>query len=93
MKELEYLSEIWYAGCLDMCLVVSERISNLDKYFLVKKMLKVEEKCHEITGLTIYIWSFKTWKFLLDSFINGWKCLIFVITNGLISEILAEKTY
>ena len=35
MKELEYLSEIWYAGCLDMCLVVSERISNLDKYFLV----------------------------------------------------------
>ena len=64
MKELEYLSAIWYAGCLDMCLVVSERISKLDNYFLIKKLPEVDDLGREKTGITVCkntLESYNTW--------------------------------
>ena len=59
MKELEYLSENLCAGCLDICLEVSEGISNSEHFLWVKKLRKVEvlcrfgiaEKCHGLCSL------------------------------------------
>ena len=52
MKELEYLSEILYGYCLDMCLCACKRLSLDDHYFMVIFKLKVDKKVGIAVRLT-----------------------------------------
>ena len=55
MFPLKSLSEIFTVGCVDTCLDVCKRISDLEEYLLVKKFIKVVEYCNAKTGITVYM--------------------------------------